>query len=351
MEANSGQPVNPAILLGSNSPISEMAAGAVTPSATAPESFQRAALDGARSVRQWFAALLPHEWIFGAFLLITGLRLLAHGGTAVPWSFVFLGCWLISLGLVLWSARDFSSTRWRVRLLFYPAAMGLAFYALGNAVPLLGYPKVDSLLLAWDRALVGETPAIAWESWLQPWLEDLTMSSYLFFFIYLVGVPGAYCLKDLRLFRNCIVGLFTLYGLAFMGYTVLPAGGPHRWMTFATPLQGWVLDLTLKPINQASNAVDVFPSVHVAASVYLLLFDWQHARRRFWLALLPCTLLWFSTLYLRFHYFVDVAAGIAVALVGWWMAQRYAAETQDRPMFSAELNRPPDSHSGHQPCP
>jgi membrane-associated phospholipid phosphatase len=128
-----------------------------------------------------------------------------------------------------------------------------------------------------------------------------------------------------------------------MGYTVLPAGGPHRWMTFASPLHGWLLEWTLKPVNGVSNSVDAFPSVHLAATLYLLLFDWQHARRRFWWVLLPCLLLWFSTLYLRFHYFVDLLAGAATALAGWWMAERYAAATDAQPMLASEFNQPPAS--------
>jgi membrane-associated phospholipid phosphatase len=135
-----------------------------------------------------------------------------------------------------------------------------------------------------------------------------------------------------------------MYGLAFMGYTVLPAGGPHRWMTFAIPLQGpWLLDWTLKPVNGVSTCVDVFPSVHAAASCYLLLFDWKHLRRRFWWFLLPCLILWFSTLYLRFHYFTDLLAGAAVALLGWWMAEQYDASTRQQPMLANERdNRPRD---------
>jgi len=287
---------------------------------------------------RWLGAVLPHEWIFGVFLLLTGLRLLAHGGAARDWAGAFLGCWLAGLGILCWAERNPTVWRWRIRLLYYPMAMGVTFYALGMAVPLLGNPKVDWLLLQWDRALIGETPAVAWESWLRPWLEDLAMAGYLFFFYYLIAGPGHYCVRDVRLFRQCIVGLFTMYGLAFMSYTVLPAGGPHRWMTFQTPLHGrWILDWTLSPVNAGSNDVDAFPSVHVAGSVYLLLFDWRHWRRRFWCFSMPCLLVWFATLYLRFHYFVDELAGVAAALAGWWVAGRYAAATNRQPMLAAEL--------------
>jgi hypothetical protein len=290
-------------------------------------------------------AVLPHEWIFGAYLLLTALRLFVHGGAARPWSYVFSGCLAAGIGIFCWAERNPTPWRWRVRLLFYPASMGISFYAMGVAVPLLGNPKVDRLLLGWDRALVGETPAVAWESWLHPWLEDVAMVGYLFFFYYIVAGPGVYCVTNLRLFRKCIVGLFTMYGLAFTAYTVMPAGGPWRWMTFATPLHGpWVLDWTLKPVNDGSNAVDVFPSVHLAASLYLLMFDWQHGRRRFWIYLLPCLVLWWSTMYLRFHYFVDLLAGAVMALAGWWMAKQYESANGRQPMLAAEINGPKAGH-------
>jgi membrane-associated phospholipid phosphatase len=267
-------------------------------------------------------SVLPHEWVFSTFLVITGARLFADG--ARGWSSVFFACLAASIIVVLWTRSNPTPARWRVRLSYYYVAMGVCFFSMRTAVPLLGIPSADSLLLHWDRLLLGETPAVAWQSWLNPRVEDLAMAGYLFFFYYLLAGPGHYCFRDLPTFRKCIVGLFTSYGIALLGYTVFPAGGPHLAMTFQTPLHGpLLLDSTLNIVNRGSNAVDVFPSVHVAASLYLLLFDWRHWRRRFWWALVPCLLLCFATLYLRFHYFVDILAGVAVALVGWWAASTY----------------------------
>lgn len=286
-------------------------------------------------------AVLPHEWVFGAFLLITGTRLFVHGGAARPWAWVFFGCWLACVTVFFWAERRPTPWRWRVRLLVYPVVMGVAFCAMGTAVPLLGHPKVDLLLLSWDRALLGGTPAVMWQKFLTPWTADISMAGYLFFFYYLIAGPGVYCVTDLRKFRTCIVGLFTLYGLAFTGYTVLPAGGPWRWMHFDAPLHGpLLLDWVLGPVNAGSNAVDVFPSVHVAGSLYLLLFDWQNGRRRFWISLLPCLVLWWATMFLRFHYFVDVLAGVVVAIFSWGMARAYAAQTRHQPMLPDETRQP-----------
>jgi membrane-associated phospholipid phosphatase len=271
------------------------------------------------------AAVLPHEWAFGAFLLVTGVRLLANDASR-SWSSVFFASLAAAITMVFWTERSPTPWRWRVRLSAYFVLMGACFYAMRSAVPLLGTPGADSMLLQWDRDLLGDTPAFVWQTWLYPWLENVAMAGYLFFFYYLLAGPGHYCIRDIPLFRKCIVGLFTIYAIALMSYTVFPAAGPHLYMSFQTQLHGpWLLDSTLDAVNRGSNAVDVFPSVHVAASLYLLLFDWRHWRRRFWWVLTPCAVLWWSTMYLRFHYFVDLLAGVAVALAGWWTAQKYEA--------------------------
>ena len=270
------------------------------------------------------AAALPHEWAFGAFLLMTSVWLLLHSA-ARGLSFVFFGCLASMIALIIWTERNPTAWRWRVRLSSCFVVMGASFYCMRASVPLMGIPGADNLLLQWDRDLLGETPSVVLEAWLYPGLEDVSMAGYLFFFFYLLGGPAYYCFRDLPTFRKCIVGLFTMYGLAFTGYTLFPAGGPHYAMVFHTPLHGpWLVDSLLAAVNRGSNSVDVFPSVHVAASLYLLLFDWQHYRRRFWWVLAPCLLLWWATVYLRFHYFVDLLAGVAVALIGWWTARKYA---------------------------
>jgi hypothetical protein len=40
--------------------------------------------------RQKLAAVLPHEWVFNAFLLLTGLRLWVHGGAGLGVGFLGL---------------------------------------------------------------------------------------------------------------------------------------------------------------------------------------------------------------------------------------------------------------------
>ena len=280
----------------------------------------------ARTARRSFV-LLPHEIIFGLFLLVTWLRLAVKLGVANSHSLIFLGCLLGAGAMVCWTRRSQTQLRWRVRLLYYPVAMGISFFAMESAIPALGRPPVDEMLQRWDRTLLGETPAMIYQQWSQPWLNDVLMLGYLFFFVHLIAVPAAYCVRDLGKFRQLIVGLFTAYGLGFLSYTLFPAGGPHRCMAFASPLEGLaIVPWTLAPVNAGSNCVDVFPSLHFAVSLYLLVFDWWHCRRRFWLLTVPCAILWLSTVLLRFHYFVDLLGGLVVAVVSLAITQWYGRE-------------------------
>ena len=59
-----------------------------------------------------------------------------------------------------------------------------------------------------------------------------------------------------------------------------------------------------------------FPSTHVSGSVVALICAWRYAR--WWgVALLPLVVsICVATVYGRYHYFVDVAAGIVMAVIG-----------------------------------
>jgi len=284
---------------------------------------------GSSGRRIW---LLPHEWAFSLFLALTWGRLVARTGLTSPPSLALLGCLLASAAVILWSGREPAPWRWRVRLLFYPVLMGLTFYLMPAVVAALEVAHADALLVKWDSALLGQNINLAIQGWNPPVFTDLMMLAYVFFFYYLIAGPAYYCLHDLPRCRQCFAGLFVIYALGFIGYTFLPAGGPHRFLVFDQPLRGgWITGLAKPILDYASNGVDAFPSIHVAISLYLLVFDRWNYRRRFWRLLVPCVALWVSTIYLRYHYCVDVVAGFSLAAIGLWVAARHARSGAEAP--------------------
>jgi membrane-associated phospholipid phosphatase len=264
-----------------------------------------------------FPGLHLHEFLFGGFLLLTALRLFAAGGWSLALGFAGMAAVIV--------AAASATTRWpgdgmaRLRLAVLPMLVNVVYFMLGTVMARLGAGNCDPELLCVDRLLFGETPAVLCGAWIHPWLTEVLSACYLSFlpavllaFAITVLRPGP---AGVRLFD----GLFGVYAIGFLGYTLVPAAGPHLAMpeAFATPLEGGFLTrMNAAAIGSGSNHVDVFPSLHTAVTVFLMGWLWPRKRRLFLALSLPAAGICMSTIYLRYHYAVDVAAGLALAAAG-----------------------------------
>jgi hypothetical protein len=270
--------------------------------------------------------LLPHEAIFGGFLAITWARFAWILGPASGEALLYLAMIGIDLGLVAWCRARPTERRWRARLLFHPIALNVVFAHMKEAIPKIVPERMDAALQRIDAAVIGENLSLRMEPLVRPALTELASACYLLFFPYLAFSVVAYFRRDLATLKAFLVGMFTVYGLGFLGYTLVPAWGPWIAMAdcFHVPLAGGpITRLNDAIVRWGSNGVDVFPSLHCALSCFFLFFDRRHARRRFLVYAAPAAGLWVSTLYLRYHYAVDVAAGFALAALGLWTSARF----------------------------
>ena len=280
--------------------------------------------DPIRLPERWH--VLPHELVFTLFLGATWLRLWSVAGFTNTSTLHFGIFLLLLLWLIVWGQYQPSPHRWRVRLLGCLVLSTLSYFSLTAAVPLMYKESLvlhqDAALHQWDVVWLGNTPRMLMEMTPAAWVSDLFMACYFFFFYYLIVGLLYYFVTDLKKFRICIVGFGTLYALGYVGYTLMPAAGPVAEMDPRTG--GWFTELGGGIIADRSNGVDVFPSIHVAASLFLLVFDWWHRRTHFWWVLGPVVGLWISTIFLRYHYGVDVVAGVALAVACLWLTRWYA---------------------------
>jgi membrane-associated phospholipid phosphatase len=280
--------------------------------------------------------VLPHEVFFGLFLLVTWARL----GAVVGWlsvdALIYLGLIGLNLAAVWYCRSGGSPRRWRFGLLYYPLAMNFIFVHLKFAIPELHPAKMDSFLSHIDSLLIGATPSLRIETLVHPVLTEFFSLCYILFFPYLLFSLCYYFLGELDLLKKFVIGLFTIYGLGFLGYSFVPAAGPCHALgaQYSVPLTGgWITGWNAAVVAKGSNGVDVFPSLHCAVSCFLLFFDRRHRPWRYRLYLLPCIGLWFSTIYLRYHYLVDVICGFALAAFALWLANRF-------PLKSYEIHTP-----------
>jgi hypothetical protein len=278
-----------------------------------------------------YLKLLPHEWFFGAFLLIHWLRLIAVVGPLDRDALLYFGLLLANIFVIAWCNRRETNPRWHLRLWFYPVALNVIFFTMNSAVLKVTPHKLDDWLAGLDHTLFGVTLSARAEVIATPVLTELLSFCYLLFFPYMLVSWFYYARRGLALLRKLMVGMFTIYGIGFFGYSFVPAGGPHLALPneFSGPLTGWVITkFNATIVATGSNGVDVFPSLHCAISAFLLFFDRQHARWRHRIYLVPCIGLWCATIYLRYHYFVDVVLGFALAAFALWMANRWENQSQ-----------------------
>jgi membrane-associated phospholipid phosphatase len=194
---------------------------------------------------------------------------------------------------------------------------------LHRVVPTCWVRTIDAQLAAADRFLLGPDAA----TWLEPLIaKPLTVLMACFYAAYyplLTGVAVWFYAKTRRAaFREYVAGAVGSLFIGYLGYLFLPAIGPHAWFSSSTwhaPLEGDFIGPAIRSLNENHMGVfprDAFPSLHTANAVTALLVTWKHDRRAFRVVVVPLLGLIAATLYLRWHYLVDVLAGAALA-VAW----------------------------------
>ncbi|MBK9339097.1 MAG: inositol phosphorylceramide synthase [Lewinellaceae bacterium] len=89
-----------------------------------------------------------------------------------------------------------------------------------------------------------------------------------------------------------------------------------------------------------ANVFAAIPSLHSAYPVLCLLYGWR--LEKWWLNLLFFVFVagvWFAAVYTRHHYIIDVLAGGATALAGYWLFEYLANRTPVRTWLEALLRR------------
>lgn len=212
---------------------------------------------------------------------------------------------------------------------------------------------VDAGLRVVDEAVFGVEPTLFLQKITTPILSDYLTGCYGLYFIFpIICLSIIYYRKEFTRFRELFLALNLCFYLGFLGYLLVPAVGPRYFMAneFSVPIRGlWLTDLGARAWNSLETVQrDCFPSLHTAISsiacIYLWRYRniWKHGKALFAICLPLVISLWFSTIYLRYHWVIDVAAGWALALFCSWIAPRfvhwyYQRKTSTIPDVSIDL--------------
>jgi membrane-associated phospholipid phosphatase len=258
-----------------------------------------------------------HERVFGSYVLFTLIRLLTDAGAFSFHTFFYAASLAVICGGVSLASRA-GSRAWRARLAVYPVLMLALFVNMRYVSPLINDGKRDALLQGLDKLLLGGSISEMMTPFMTPAAVEILSFCYMFFMVYLFSSILCWLFAERSLAESFYKGLFTLYGIGYFGYTLVPAVGPYiaYASAFSAPLKGYFLtDFLAAAYPLGTNYTDIFPSLHCAVALYLIFFDLKWNRARFYICLVPCAGIIVSTVGLRYHYFVDLLAGAAAAFV------------------------------------
>jgi len=270
----------------------------------------------AAAPRRWLALDVIATAFVGSTILVVLLHrdMVPHAGT------VALG----HVGLIAFYGilRTAATRRPALRTAFivYLFAFVLAiFQAMGLIIKHVRAGEVlDGALARLDVAIFGSDPTRWLEPFLNPWTTlvlEICYSSYFFLPVLLtVHVLRRREYAKFFAYAATIVGCFFT---TYVGYYLVPAYGPRAYVAYEEPLPlGAVAGALYRTIDALDYIkLNAFPSGHTAVSLVCLALLWREERRLGRLCTPLVLGLIVATVALRYHYLIDVVAGVFVAML------------------------------------
>jgi hypothetical protein len=208
------------------------------------------------------------------------------------------------------------------RLAIY-GTVQVSYFFFREMLPFLNPTSLDSELHGLGITLFGAEPALVLDHTVNATTTEWFAFFYFgYFFVLAVHViPILLFSRSRRLLGEFTFGMLYMFCIGHTLYILVPGYGPYRAVApefqHALPDGLW-LDVVMQTVSEGGALKDIFPSLHTAAPLFIALFSFRHR------ALVPFRYSWpiicffsvniiVATMFLRWHWIIDVVAGIALA--------------------------------------
>ena len=295
------------------------------------------------------------------------LATVVREAAAYEWLIAFYLCWLVFLALcsggpyrdwcITWTTTSLAihlSTVFAVRgglitngfirgfatrIVSY-GAFQYSYFGLRYLLPAAVPWSFDEKLYQLDLRVFHYEPSLAWDKYVNHYTTEWFAFFYFLYFLIVAGhlFPILFGARDDKFLSEFAMGILTLFCVGHALYFVVPAYGPFKHLAtqYAHPLpSGYFMDLVNRTVAAGGAQKDVFPSHHTAAPLFIALFSFRHRHR------LPFKYTWpvlafasfniiIATMFLRWHYMIDIFAGIALAVFALYIGARVARWDRER---------------------
>lgn len=243
---------------------------------------------------------------------------------------------------IAWLSQLTERSTLRMLRFFYVIPMVYPMYQQSQQlVPALHPRDYDQLLIELDRMLFGTDPTHWFARFANPWLTEYLQMCYVSFYLLPIAVAFSFFFQRriptmLRFGRMIVFGFYVSY----LAYFALPAIGPrftlHEFSQLDRELPGIVLTPYLRALVNEGGGIepgepfpervvnrDCFPSGHTMMTLLTIILAWRcRSTLRVPVTIIGLSLI-VATVYLRYHYVVDLIAGAAFAAAMLWLEPRF----------------------------
>ena len=272
-----------------------------------------------RATRAFTATDALHLLVLGVLLALSPLVVVrTEAGWWLPAGVLALAGALVGVAVLHRSRPGSRALAWIH--FWYPALyITVIFWSLYYVIPAVNPGgMIDDTLIAWDRKLTGGDPVAFFEKLESPWLTDAMHVVYVsYFFLPVLLLAWLILAKNREALGETLFVLSLAFYLCYVGYAVFPAQGPRYAIYGTNVMEGVFLTQPLRDVVDAlePSKADVFPSAHAALTLVVTVLALNHAPKLGRPLVLLAAAIFASLVYARYHYVVDVVAGVLWAVV------------------------------------
>ncbi len=293
-------------------------------------------------LKKYFSALQPVDLVVVVFaLLLIALDIIFHSRIEHYFELISINVFVIIFVLVVVNldARYENKLLKSIRSWYIAPIILLTFKQLYFMIAPIHGKDYDTLLIEIDRWLFGVDPTVWLWQFSHPLLTEIIQIAYSsFYFLFIIAGYELYKKGEFEKFYYAAFLIVYGFYLSYIGYFFLPAVGPrftlHDFNAINTELPGLFLTNFLRDfVNYGESIVkghpnpieivqrDVFPSGHTQLTLVLMYISAQYKMRTKIFLWVVGVLLIFGTVYLRYHYVIDLIAGGVFMLLTIWTAK------------------------------
>jgi len=294
------------------------------------------------SIKNYFLNLYATDLLIISFAtLLTIINLIFHSHVE-NWGFHIFFNTFFTIVILLIAKVDKRKKNFFLEQVHYWYILPIIFMSFKEIYfmikPIAG-ADIDQYLISIDKFIFGVNPTQFLHQFTNPILTEVLQIAYASFFIMpLVLLLELQISKKTLRFKFLAFSLVLGFILSYIGYFLFPAIGPrftlHVFEMTNIELPGLWLTNTLRELINAGESIpagtlnpievvqrDVFPSGHTQMTLITMYLAYKfQTKTRFYIYPIG-TLLIFATVYLRYHYVIDLIGGLFFMILTMYLSK------------------------------